>query len=136
MRSLFPVKKTQTNIAEKQLTEQPSIQKQEAVEAVTIEASKGDQESYRQTIIAWLDAHKRYPRRALARRLEGTVTLHLVVEKTGALQSYRLQHSSNHGILDKEADAMVKRANPFPAAPASFKQKTIAVTVPVDFYLR
>jgi protein TonB len=63
---------------------------------------------------AWLEKHKRYPRVALQRRVEGEATLELVLDGSGRVHAARVVQSSGSDLLDQEVTRMVARANPFP----------------------
>lgn len=66
------------------------------------------------TVRAWLEKHKRYPRVAEQRRIEGEATLELVLDASGDVRESRIVRSSGHRILDDEVTRMVERAKPFP----------------------
>ncbi len=85
---------------------------------------------------AWLEKHKRYPRRARLRRQEGTVLLRFVMDRAGQVLSYRLERSSGHPLLDDEVKEMIRRAAPLPAVPAEIRRAQLEVVVPVAFSLR
>jgi protein TonB len=85
---------------------------------------------------AWLGKHKKYPRRARVRRQEGTVLLHLVIDRDGSLREYRIKKSSGYDLLDRAAIAMIKRAQPLPRFPDSLDRTRIELVVPVQFVLR
>ena len=85
---------------------------------------------------AWLERHMRYPERAIARRQQGTATLYFVVDRLGHVLDYRLEQSSGHRLLDREALAMIERAAPMPQMPASLIAADMAVVVPISFALR
>ena len=63
---------------------------------------------------AWLEKHKRYPRVAEQRRIEGEATLELVLDASGDVRESRIVRSSGHRVLDDEVTRMVERAKPFP----------------------
>jgi protein TonB len=85
---------------------------------------------------AWLQRHMQYPERAIARRQQGTATLYFVVDRLGRVLDYRLEQSSGHRLLDREALAMIERAAPMPQMPASLIASDMAVVVPIRFALR
>jgi periplasmic protein TonB len=66
------------------------------------------------TVRAWLEKHKRYPRAAEQRRIEGEATLELVLDASGDVRESRIVRSSGHRILDDEVTRMVERSKPFP----------------------
>ena len=106
-----------------------------AVEAVDLAQL---QSQYGKTAHHWLNKHKRYPRRAEYRGDEGTVQVTFVVNRHGEVLSYGLERSSGNTLLDKEALAMIKRAQPLPAFPEELGKvkDTITVVVTIPFKLR
>ncbi|MEL6316192.1 MAG: TonB family protein [Pseudomonadota bacterium] len=96
----------------------------------------GARRDFMATLAAWLQKHKRYPRRARARRQEGVGRLHLKMAADGRVLSARLKSSSGHRILDDEILAMIRRAEPLPKIPAELGVSTFEVVVPVRFALR
>ena len=74
--------------------------------------------SWRAQVIAHLARFKRYPAAAEEREITGRSGLSFTLSKSGQVLGVSLAGSSGHGILDQEALAMVRRATPFPAAPA------------------
>jgi periplasmic protein TonB len=96
----------------------------------------GASQDYAATLLAWLERHKQYPRRARLRRQEGTVWLYLVVDRGGAVLEYRLERSSGHPALDEEVLAMIERAQPLPPMPEDTDREHLELIVPVEFFLR
>jgi protein TonB len=84
---------------------------------------------------AWLEQHKEYPRRARVRREQGTVLLRVTFVPGGDLLAYSVQRSSGHPELDRAAESMIKRAQPFPPNPSG-TNGTLEVVVPVSFLLQ
>lgn len=81
-------------------------------------------------VIAWLERHKRYPRLALSRKLEGEAVLQLRLDAQGAVLEATVIRGSGHALLDKEVLKMVERAAPFPLVAA---QGTSDFHIPIDF---
>jgi protein TonB len=96
----------------------------------------GSSRDYAATVLAWLEQHKEYPRRARLRRQEGTVVLYFVVDRGGAVLEYRLEGSSGHLALDEEVLAMIERAQPLPPMPEDLQRDRLELIVPVEFFLR
>lgn len=92
--------------------------------------------AYVTRIQAWLESHKRYPRRARLLRQEGTVVLHFVMDREGRLEDYRIRRSSGYELLDHAVRAMIERAQPLPKMPATLPQPRLELVVPVEFILR
>jgi protein TonB len=85
---------------------------------------------------AWLEKHKEYPRAARQRRVEGTVLLYFVVDRGGQVRADRIEKTSGHRLLDDEAEAMIKRANPLPPIPDAMNRDRLEIVVPVQFFLK
>lgn len=96
------------------------------------------QSQYGKTAHYWLNKRKRYPRRAAYRGDEGTVLVVFVVNRHGEVLSHRLERSSGNRLLDKEALALIKRAQPLPVFPDELAEvkDTITVLVTIPFQLR
>ena len=96
------------------------------------------QSQYGKTAHHWLNKHKRYPRRAEYRGDEGTVLVTFVVNRHGEVLDYSLEQSSGNALLDKEALAMIRRAQPLPVFPDELAKvkDTITVLVKIPFQLR
>jgi len=92
--------------------------------------------NYYGRLAAWLHRHKRYPREARQRRLEGLVVVSFTIDRRGRLLSHRLVNSSGHRALDREVEAMLARASPLPAFPASLDRPRLTIRVPINFTLR
>ncbi len=84
-------------------------------------------------VVAWLERHKRYPRTAIARRLEGEVLLRLVLTSKGGVITAQIDRGSGHGLLDREVLNMVERSAPFPIA--GFLDQDMLFIIPIDFTL-
>lgn len=93
---------------------------------------------YGKTAHHWLNKHKRYPRRAEYRGDEGTVLVKFIVNRRGEVLSYELERSSGNPLLDKEALAVIQRAQPLPVFPDELAKvrDTITVLVTIPFQLR
>ena len=83
-----------------------------------------------------LDRFKRYPEIARARGNQGEVTVQFTIDRTGHVVAARVVHSSGSSALDEEALAVLKRADPLPAAPAPIAGMTFDLTLPIQFRIR
>ena len=92
--------------------------------------------SWRDTVVSQLQRAKRYPGGAESRREQGVVTLSFTLSRAGGVLSRGIARSSGNSELDQEVLAMVQRAAPFPAFPASMPQSSVHLVVPVRFSLR
>lgn len=84
----------------------------------------------------WLANHRRYPRRAQMRRLEGIAQLEIELNADGQPRASRIVESSGHRLLDQAVRQMILRAQPFPSPPAELDVAGRVITVPVEFSLR
>lgn len=96
----------------------------------------GISKDYAATLLAWLERHKEYPRRARLRRQQGTVLLYFMVNRQGQVLDYRIKQSSGYSVLDDEVQRMIVRAQPLPPMPESMQQEQLELVVPVQFFLR
>ena len=78
---------------------------------------------------------RQYPRWARRQEWEGTALLRFDVQSTGRMEDVQLIRSSGFEILDTEAMAAIRRAQPFPAFPDYLNQKKIKVQVSIHFQL-
>jgi periplasmic protein TonB len=92
--------------------------------------------SWESALVRHLQQYKRYPGNAQARNEQGTVLLGFSVDRGGHVLSRRIVRSSGHPDLDEEVLALVLRAQPLPAFPASMTQVKLDLTVPIRFSLR
>jgi periplasmic protein TonB len=84
--------------------------------------------SYRAEIFAHLLRHKPSGGEA-----KGIASISFSLARSGALLGAHLARSSGSSALDQKALAMVRSANPFPAAPAEVAGGPFLFTVPVSF---
>jgi len=91
--------------------------------------------SWRTLASKQLQRFKNYPRAARARGEQGVVTLAFSVDRNGHVLSRRIVSGSGHSDLDAEALAVIERAEPLPAFPASMTQTELDVSWSVRFSL-
>jgi protein TonB len=89
--------------------------------------------NYRGQVAAHLTRHKQYPAAARRNRDQGTATVSFTVNGSGRVTAANLVRGSGHASLDQEAQAMVRRASPFPPPPGGH---TMSFTVPITFKLQ
>lgn len=82
-----------------------------------------------------ISKHKKYPKIAQMRGLEGEVIVELQLDGSGKLKSKKIAQSSGHEVLDKQAMEMVEKALPFPMPPEALRSSNFTITVPVPFKL-
>ena len=93
-------------------------------------------EDYHARLRAWLERHKRYPRRARRRREQGVVVLRFVADRMGAVLDLEVEGTSGHPLLDEAALDMVRRAQPLPKMPPAMHESRAEHLLPVRFALR
>ncbi len=93
----------------------------------------GAEADYKTLIQARLARAKVYPRRALARRQEGVGRLRFTIESNGQARGGAVIKSSGHDLIDKAILDMLRRAQPFPAIPASVGRTRITFELDVRF---
>ncbi len=91
---------------------------------------------YEQLLVAWLEKHKKYPRRAKRLRIEGEGLLRILIDRSGQTRKVSLAQRTGNRWLDKAALAMAKRADPFPPMPENDPRRELEFVVPVAFVLR
>lgn len=106
-----------------------------AAEGLDAKAPPGTSRSYAAQVRSWLYAHKIYPRRARMRRQEGRVQVRFVLDRTGMLLEGAIVHGSGNAVLDDEAQAMLRRASPYPRAPSELAGERIEFIAPIEFIL-
>lgn len=92
-------------------------------------------EDYFARLRAYIERYKRYPRRALIRREEGTVLLRFTLDRQGRVLSQEIARSSGHSDLDHEARGILERASPLPEIPAAIGAEQLEIEIPVSFSL-
>jgi len=92
--------------------------------------------NYQALLQAWLEKHKRYPKRAMRRRIEGKGILYFRLDRNGNVLAGELRTRTGSGILDREILATLKRASPLPPVPDSVSGSALEFTIPVEFSLR
>jgi protein TonB len=92
--------------------------------------------SYYAALLAWLERHKEYPRRAQLRRMEGVAHLRFTIDGHGRVIRHRIERSSGHDTLDDAVERMIAKASPLPPIPATLGKDSLDVVVPIQFFLK
>ena len=82
-----------------------------------------------------IESHKRYPRAAKTRQIEGRVTVRFVIGADGRISSSKVVKSSQHRTLDQAALNAVKEASPFPIPPRDLFNGPIPLEITIMFEL-
>lgn len=92
-------------------------------------------QDWRNRLLAHLDSKKRYPPAAQRLRQEGVAYLRFTMDRSGRVLSSRIDRSSGRPLLDREALAMLGRAQPLPPPPDDVPGATLELVTPVEFFL-
>lgn len=76
---------------------------------------------------------KRYPQRALAEEIGGTVELRIAVAAGGQSQEVAIARSSGYEALDDAALEMLRKAAPRTAVPELLRRRSFVVNLPIVF---
>ena len=79
--------------------------------------------------------HKKYPRIAQRRKMQGEVVVEIQIGGDGSLVSKRIEKSSGYKVLDKEGMNMMEKSKPFPVPPDTLRGSVTTVVVPIAFNL-
>ena len=74
-----------------------------------------------------------YPSGARARKITGTVVLHIVVRSNGRLSFLKIDKSSGEKSLDEAALDMTRRAQPLPRIPYRMHAARVDALFPITF---
>lgn len=91
---------------------------------------------WRNDLLSRLQRAKRYPDLARSRGDQGVATVSFTMDRAGRVLAVTLVRSSGSSLLDEEAAALVRRAEPLPRLPDEIAGATLTLTVPISFALR
>jgi periplasmic protein TonB len=92
--------------------------------------------TWRTQVLALVEKNKRYPEAARSRREQGTAQVSFTLDRKGMVVGGRVTQSSGSIALDEEALALLKRAQPFPAPPATIPGEFVVVRQPIRFTVK
>ncbi|MDE5451429.1 TonB family protein [Bradyrhizobium sp. CSA112] len=92
--------------------------------------------TWRTQVLALVEKNKRYPEAARSRREQGTAQVSFTLDRKGMVINARVTQSSGSNALDEEAIALLRRAQPFPAPPATFPGEFVVVRQPIRFTVK
>lgn len=132
------VKETPKPVAKKPVKEKGKSKSQRiaaasdpSVAANSIGRGRSDNDrNYRGLVVAHLSRYKQFPADA---RDGGIASVSFSISGSGSVTSVRLARSSGSAAIDREVQAMVRRASPFPPPPS---RQTASFTAPVAFERR
>jgi TonB family protein len=93
----------------------------------------GTDTNYRGLVFAHLARHKQFPADARSRGEQGSAMVTFSLDGSGRVTRVSLVRGSGIASLDQEAQAMVRRASPFPAPPDG---RPVSFTAPATFRLQ
>ena len=91
---------------------------------------------WRTALVTKLQRAKRYPETARSRGLQGVASATFTMDRAGRVLAASLVSSSGSAVLDDEALAMIRRAEPLPPPPPELQGAMVTMTIPVSFTLR
>jgi protein TonB len=89
--------------------------------------------NYYGLIAAHLARYKQFPADARNNHSQGVATVSFSIDGAGHVTPIRLARATGVASLDHEAQAMPRRASPFPTPPGG---QAMSFTVPVSFVIR
>ena len=90
---------------------------------------------YRLELMEAAARYKRYPRIARENDWEGRVELLIAFAESGAIASMSVKRSSGRAVLDEEAQAMIRSAQPHTIIPPALRGRSFALETAVNFAL-
>jgi len=90
--------------------------------------------TYINRIRLMLEKEKHYPFLARKNHWEGTVYIKFTISRDGSLKKIKITQSSGFEVLDREAEATIKRVS-FPAFPEGLQLTQLQLEVPIVFRL-
>jgi protein TonB len=84
----------------------------------------------------WLENHKRYPKKALRKRIEGEGVLYFKMDRNGNVLTQTIRSPTGSRILDREILAMLRRSSPLPSVPGTLAGTVFEFSIPVSFNIQ
>jgi TonB family protein len=85
---------------------------------------------WKSSVVSRLEQNKKYPPEAASRREHGVAQVFFSIDRQGRLLESRVVRPSGVAVLDDEALALLKRAEPFPPPPQELAGDHVDLTVP------
>lgn len=93
-------------------------------------------ETYQAKVLRHLNRYKRFPVAAKQKRQQGVAYIFFAMDRTGRVLAAYIQKSAGFAVLDDEALALIRRAEPLPVPPQEVVGNPLEMIVPVDFFVR
>ena len=90
--------------------------------------------SWRSSLAAWIRSRRHYPAEARRQRMQGIVSVRVVVARDGQITNVQIVHGSGSDMLDQAAVAMFRGAQA-PAFPGDMASPQINITLSIRYYL-
>ncbi len=100
---------------------------------VVTSAGASDLDSWKKAVAKKVAKKQKYPRVALAREIEGTAKVRLVVAADGSISSHEVVQETGQEVLDKEIGKLIERINPLPALPED--RAEVSFVLPLNWSL-
>lgn len=111
-----------------------SVEEEEDTVDLSVESILAQQD-YTTQIISQIYKSVKYPSNAVKRNQQGSVRASVVIDRAGNLLGITLVEESDYSTLNRAVLKAINNAAPFPAIPASVKDDTVEMIVPVAFKL-
>lgn len=105
------------------------------VSASATGADPGSLARFRLELMDIARRYKKYPRIARENNWQGRVELRIAFAASGGIASLSVKKGTGHAVLDEEAQAMIRNAQPQAAIPPALRGKAFTLEIPVDFFL-
>jgi protein TonB len=89
--------------------------------------------AWRSQIVAVIERNKRYPETSARRGEQGVAQVFFSLDRQGRVIDSRIVRSSGASALDKEALALLRRAQPFPPVPPEIRGDRVNLILPLRF---
>ena len=100
----------------------------------TGDVAKNTYDTYFARIRTIIDSNKRYPVISRQRQQQGSPKVTFTILRNGIVKDLSIV-SSGYRLLDREARRMILVSSPFPEFPTSMKEKSIKLSIPINFTL-
>jgi len=114
----------------------PAAARLESQPAAAAGPDPGSVARFRLELMEIARRYKRYPRIAQENNWEGRVELRIAFAESGAMTAVAVKKSAGRAVLDEEAQAMIRSAQPQLSVPPALRGRAFTLEIPVEFSLR